>query len=56
MSRSLNRLSRGSYRFARGTRNINAVMRAARTGSMRPIWVRLVNRLIGRLVGRMWLR
>lgn len=57
MSRSLNRISRGSYRFARATRDWNAVARAGATGSLWPIVRRIINRVIGRtIVRRLWLR
>ncbi len=57
MSRSLNRLSRGSYRFARATRDWSALDRAVTTRSFWPIFRRLLNKAIGRtIVRRLWLR
>lgn len=55
MSR-INRFSRASYRVSRRSRDLNALSRAIRTGSFRPLWVRLGNKLLGRLFSRMWFR
>ncbi|MGH7118124.1 MAG: hypothetical protein ACREFP_03885 [Acetobacteraceae bacterium] len=57
MSRSLNRLSRGSYKLARASRDANAISRSLATGSPMPIIRRLVNKWLGRhVVRRMWWR
>lgn len=50
MPRSLQRLSRGSYRVARASRDLNAITKAGATGSMWPIIRRLLNKAIGRVV------
>ncbi|MGH7056811.1 MAG: hypothetical protein ACREFZ_02870 [Acetobacteraceae bacterium] len=52
MSKSLNRVSRASYRLSRASRDANAVSRSVATGSPWPIIRRLLNKWIGRNVGR----
>lgn len=52
MSKSLNRVSRASYRLSRASRDANAVSRSVATGSPWPGIRRLLNKWIGRNVGR----
>ena len=49
---SINKFTSLVYKLLRWSRDVNAIVRSIKTGSMKPVTKRAGNKLIGRLFGK----